>query len=71
LEEVPSAFQINKDACAMYGKLFNACQGGVGIRHLMEKGNKQDVIRALYQLVDHYEINGGLENVITTVFHRN
>jgi hypothetical protein len=44
----------------------------------MENRNKQDDIRALYQLVNQYEADGKrnvrikyLENAITTVFHRN
>jgi hypothetical protein len=44
----------------------------------MKNRNKQDDIRAWYQLVNQYEIDGNrnvtikkLENVITTVFHRN
>jgi hypothetical protein len=34
--EVPSASQIKKDICALYGALLRACQGGVGRRILME-----------------------------------
>jgi hypothetical protein len=44
----------------------------------MKNRNKQDGIRAWYQLVNQYEKDGNrnvtikkLENVITTVFHRN
>jgi hypothetical protein len=44
----------------------------------MENKNKQDDIRTWYQLVNQYETDGNrnvrlknLENVITTVFHRN
>jgi hypothetical protein len=32
LDEVPSASQIQKDACALYGALLSACQSGVGDR---------------------------------------
>ena len=78
LDEVSSASQIKKDARALYGALLSACQGGVGRRMLMENRNKQDGIRAWYQLVNQYETDGNrkvrikkLENVITTVFHRN
>jgi hypothetical protein len=77
LDEVPTAFQIKKDARALYGALLSACQGGVGCRILMENRNKQDGIRAWYQLINQYETDGNrnarikkLEHVITTVFNR-
>jgi hypothetical protein len=75
LDEVLSASQIKKDAHELYGALLNACKGGVGRRILMERRNE---IRVLYPLVNQYETDGNrnlwikkLENVITTVFHRN
>jgi hypothetical protein len=43
LDELSSAFQIKKDARALYGALLSACQSGVGRRILMENRNKQDV----------------------------
>jgi hypothetical protein len=46
LDEVPSASQIKKDACALYGVLLSACQSGVGRRILMENRDKQDGIRS-------------------------
>jgi hypothetical protein len=46
LDEVPSASQIKKDACALYGALLSACQSGVGRRILMENRDKQDGIRS-------------------------
>jgi hypothetical protein len=77
MDEVPTASQIKKDARALYGALLSACQCGIGRRILMENRNKQDGIRAWYQLVNQYETDGNrnvrikkLENVITTVFHR-
>jgi hypothetical protein len=77
LDEVQSASQIKKDARALYGALFSACQSGVGRRILMENGGKQDGIRSWCQLVQHYETDGNqnvrikkLEKVITTEFHR-
>jgi hypothetical protein len=77
MDEVPTASQIKKDARALYGALLSVCQGGIGQRILMENRNKQDGIRAWYQLVNQYETDGNrnvrvkkLENVITTVFHR-
>jgi hypothetical protein len=76
-DEVPTASQIKKDARALYGALLSACQGGIGRRILMEYSNKQDGIRAWYQLINQYETDGNtnvrikkLENVITTVFNR-
>jgi hypothetical protein len=78
LDEVQSASQIKKDACALNGALLSAFQSGVGRRILMENRSKQDGIRSWCQLVQQYETNGNqnvrikkLENVITTVFHRN
>jgi hypothetical protein len=78
LDEIPSASQIKKHAYTLYGALLSAYQGVVGRRILMENRNKQDRIRAWYQLVDQYETVGNrnvrvknLEYVITTVFHRN
>jgi hypothetical protein len=77
LDEVPSASQIKKDTCALYGALLSACQGGMGRRILMENRIKQDGIRSWYQIVNQYETDSNrkvrikkLENVITTVFHR-
>jgi hypothetical protein len=55
MDEVPTAFQIKKDARALYGALLNDCQGGIGRRILMENRNKQDGIRAWYQLINQYE----------------
>jgi hypothetical protein len=73
-----SASQIKKDARALYGALLRACQSGVRRRMLMENRSKQDGIRSWCQLVQQYEMDGNqnirikkLENVITTVFHRN
>jgi hypothetical protein len=78
LDEVPSASQIKKDICALYGTLLSACQSGVGRRILMENRDKQDCIRSWCQLVQQYETDGNihvrikrLESVINTVFHRN
>ena len=51
MDEVPSASQFKKDACALYGALLSACQGGVGRMILMENRNKQDGVRSWYQLV--------------------
>jgi hypothetical protein len=75
---VHSASQIKKDARALYGALLSACQSGVGRRILMENSSKQVEIRSWCQLVQQYETDGNrnfrmkkLENVITTVFHRN
>jgi hypothetical protein len=49
----------------------------IGRRILMENRNKQDGIRAWYQLFNQFGTDGNknvkilkLENVITTVFHR-
>jgi hypothetical protein len=77
MDEVPTASQIKKDARALYGALLSACHGGIGRRILMENRNKQDGIRAWYQLANQYETDGNrnvrikkLENVITTIFHR-
>jgi hypothetical protein len=48
LDEVPSASQIKKDACGLYGALYGAlliaCQSGVGRRILMENRDKQNGI---------------------------
>jgi hypothetical protein len=78
LDEVPSASQIKKDACILYGALLSACQSGVGRRILMENRDKQDGIRSWCQLLQQYETDGNrnvrikrLESVINTVFHRN
>jgi hypothetical protein len=54
----PTASQIKKDARALYGALFSACQGGIGRRILMENRNKQDGNRAWYQLINQYETDG-------------
>jgi hypothetical protein len=77
MDEVPTASQIKKDTRALCGAPLSACQGGIGRRILMENRNKQDGIRAWYQLVNQYETDGNrnvrikkLENVITTVFNR-
>jgi hypothetical protein len=77
MDEVPSSSHVKKYARALYGALLSACQGGIGRRILMENRNKQDDIRAWYQLVNQYETEGNrnvrikkLENVITTVFNR-
>jgi hypothetical protein len=77
MDEVHTASQIKKDARALFGALLSACQGGIGHRILMENRNKQDGIRAWYQLINQYETDGNrnvrikkLENVITTVFNR-
>jgi hypothetical protein len=77
MDEVPSVSQIKKAACALYGALLSACQGGVRRRILKENRSKQDGIRSWYQLVNQYETDGNknvrikkLENAITTVFHR-
>jgi hypothetical protein len=76
MDEVPTASQSKKDTRALYGALLRACQGGIGRRILMENRNKQDGIRAWYQLINQYETDGNrnvwikkLENVITTVFN--
>jgi hypothetical protein len=78
LNEVPSASQIKKDACALYGALLSACQSSVGRRILMENRDKQDGIRSWCQLVQQNETDGNrnvrikrLESVINTVFNRN
>jgi hypothetical protein len=78
LDEVPSASQIKKDARALYGALFSACQSGVGRRILMENRDKQDGIPSWCQLVQQYETDGNknfrikrLESVINTDFNRN
>jgi hypothetical protein len=78
LDEFPSASQIKKYARALYGTLPSACQSDVGCIILMEKREKQDFIRSLYQLVRQYETDSNrnvrikrLESVINTVFHRN
>ena len=42
LDEVPSASQIKKDTCALYGVFLGACQGEVGRMILMENRVKQD-----------------------------
>jgi hypothetical protein len=75
---VHSESQIKKDACALYGALLSAWQSDVGRRILMENRDKKDGICSFYQLFQHYETDGNrnvriknLENVITTVFHRN
>jgi hypothetical protein len=44
LDEVPSASQIKKDTCALYGALLSACQGSLAKRILMENIIKQDSI---------------------------
>jgi hypothetical protein len=76
IDEVPTASQIKKEARALYGALLSNCQGGIGHRILMENRNKQDGIRAWYQLINQYETDGNrnvrikqLESVITTVFN--
>jgi hypothetical protein len=51
LYEVPSASQINKDACALCVALLSACQSGVGHRILMKSRSRQDGIRSWCQLV--------------------
>jgi hypothetical protein len=51
MDEVPSAYQIKKDAHALYDALLSACQSGVGRRILMENRDKQDGIRSWCQLV--------------------
>jgi hypothetical protein len=78
LDEVPSAFQIKKDAHALYGALLSVYQSGVGRRILMENRDKQDGIRSWCQLVQQYETDGNRnvrikrpESVINTVFNRN
>jgi hypothetical protein len=78
LDEVPSASQIKKDACALYGALLSAFQSGVGRRILMENRDKKDSICSWCQSVQQYETDGNrnfrikrLENVINTVFNRN
>jgi hypothetical protein len=58
MNEVPKASQIKKDARALYGALLSACQGGIGRRILMENRNKQDGIRAWYQLINQHETDG-------------
>jgi hypothetical protein len=50
LDEVPSASQIKKDACELYGALLSACQSGVGRRILMENRENQDGICSWCQL---------------------
>jgi hypothetical protein len=62
----------------MYGALLSAYQSGLVHRILMQTRNKQDGIRAWYQLVNQYETDGNrnirikkLEIIITTVFHCN
>jgi hypothetical protein len=74
LDEVPSASQIKKDACVLYGALISACQSGVGHRILMENRDKQDGIRSWYQMVQQFETDGNrnvrikrLKSVISTV----
>jgi hypothetical protein len=78
LDEVPSASQIKKDACALYGASLSARQSGVGRRILMENTDKQDGIRSWCQLVQQYETYGNrnitikrLERTINKVFNRN
>jgi hypothetical protein len=78
VDEVPSASHIKKDAWALYGALFSACQSDLGRRILMENRDKQDGIRSCCQLVEKYETDGNtdvrikrLENFNDTVFHRN
>jgi hypothetical protein len=78
LDEVTSASQSMKDACALYGALLSACQSGVGRRILMENRDKQDGIHSCCQLVQQYETDGNryvrikrLESVINKVFPRN
>jgi hypothetical protein len=78
LDEVPSVSQIKKDAHALYGASFSACQSGVERRILMENRDNQDCIRSWCQLVQQYEtdINRNvrikrLQSVINTVFNRN
>jgi hypothetical protein len=51
LDEVPSASQIKKDTCALYGALLSAFHSGVGRRILIENRDKQDGIRSWCQLV--------------------
>jgi hypothetical protein len=58
LDELPSASQIKKDACALYGVLLSACHSGVGCRILMENRDKQDGISSWCQLVQQYETDG-------------
>jgi hypothetical protein len=77
LDEVPSASQIKKDTCTLYGALLSAFQGGVEQRILMEDRLKQDGIQSWYQLVSQYETESKqnvrikkFENVIATVYHR-
>jgi hypothetical protein len=77
LNEVPSASQIKKDNCALYGSLLSACQGGVGGRILIDNRLKQDGFWSWYQLDSQYETGSNrsvmikkLENVIATVYHR-
>jgi hypothetical protein len=78
LDELPSASQIKKDDRALIGALLSACQSGVGLRLLMENGDKEDGIRSWCHLVRQYETDGNrnvrikrIESVIYTVFHRN
>jgi len=78
LDEVPSSSQIKKVAPALYGSLLSLCQGGVGRRILMKNRNKQDGIRAWYQLANQYETDGirnirnkKIENVISKFFYQN
>jgi hypothetical protein len=77
MDEIPTTSQIKKHARALYGAILSACQGGIGRRILIENRNKQDGIRAWYQLINQYETDGNrnvrikkLENVTTTVFNR-
>jgi hypothetical protein len=77
LDEVPSASQIKKVACALYVALLSAYQSGVGRRILIENMSTQDGIWSWYQLVKQCETDWTknvrikkLENVITSVFHR-
>jgi hypothetical protein len=58
LDEVPSVSRIKKDARTLYGALLSDFQGGVGRRVFMKNRNKQDGIRAWYQLVYQYETDG-------------
>jgi hypothetical protein len=56
LDEVLSASQIKKDARALYGALFSACQSGAGRRILMENRDKQNGICSWCQFLQHIKI---------------
>jgi hypothetical protein len=61
LDEIASAFQIKKDACALYGSFLSACQSGVGHIILMENRGKQVLIRSWCQWVQQYETDGNIK----------